>query len=268
MNDSEFSDGHQPIRWIGTHPIYLAHYVALVFGGSMVVTAILTALGSQGVLSSLYFLSPQVFHGQIWRIATYGLVNPPSIWFALELLMIVWFGREVEKFFGRARFLALFAGLYLVPPAVHLLAAIRTPTALAGESAGFGLFIAFAALYPNAAMFFNFLAKWVAAVFLGIYSLQYLAAHDWLGLVDLAAISAFAYLFVRYEQGRIALPSFSRPNRRAPVQSEPRPGASSTMAEVDALLDKVASSGLASLTAKERSRLDAAREELKNRGRR
>ena len=34
------------------------------------------------------------------------------------------------------------------------------------------------------------------------------------------------------------------------------------MAEVDALLDKIARSGLSSLTAKERAKLDAAREDL------
>ncbi|HZZ57938.1 MAG TPA: rhomboid family intramembrane serine protease [Opitutaceae bacterium] len=266
MNGSDYSENHQPIRWIGTHPIYLAHYVAFGFGLSMVLTAILSALGLSGVLSSLYFQSWEVFHGQLWRILTYGWVNPPSLWFVLELLMIVWFGREVEKFFGRRQFLALYAGLYLIPPAVHALAGVGSPVALAGESGGFGLFIAFAVLYPDAAIFFTFLAKWVAVVLIGVYSLEYLAAHDWLGLVDLAAETGFAFLFVRYQQGRIALPSFSRPARSAPPPREMRPTASSALVEADALLDKVARSGLSSLTAKERARLDAAREELKRRG--
>lgn len=266
VNDPDYSDNHQPIRWIGTHPIYLAHYVAFVFGVSMVVTAILIALGFQGMLASLDFQSMEVFRGQLWRVLTYGLVNPPSLWFVLELLMIVWFGREVEKFFGRRQFLALYAGLYLIAPAVHILAGMRRPTAFAGEAGGFGLFIAFAVLSPNAVMFFNVLAKWVAVVFLGIYSLQYLAAHDWLGLVDLAGASGFAFLFVRYQQGRIVLPSFSRPRRRVQAPVDLRPKVSSAMAEADALLDKVARSGLSSLTAKERARLDAAREELKKRG--
>jgi hypothetical protein len=39
-----------------------------------------------------------------------------------------------------------------------------------------------------------------------------------------------------------------------------------SMAEVDALLDKIAQSGISSLTAKERAKLDRAREDLKNRG--
>ena len=38
------------------------------------------------------------------------------------------------------------------------------------------------------------------------------------------------------------------------------------MAEVDALLDKIATSGISSLTAQERAKLDAARAELQKRG--
>lgn len=268
MTESEFSESHQPIRWMGNHPIYLAHYVAGFFGLTMVVTAILTALKLDGVGSFLAFTSPEVFHGQLWRVATYGLWNPPSIWFLLELLMIVWFGAEVEKFFGRRQFLALFAALYLIPPVVHAIAGIGSPTLLVGESSSFGLFIAFAVLYPDAPIFFTLLAKWVAIALLAVYFLQYLAAHAWLGMVDLAAASGFAYLFVRVQQGRWTLPSFRRPARRAEAQVEVRIKTTSTMAEVDALLDKVARSGLSSLTAKERARLDAATDELKKRGRR
>jgi hypothetical protein len=39
-----------------------------------------------------------------------------------------------------------------------------------------------------------------------------------------------------------------------------------TMAEVDALLDKIAVSGIGSLTPKERAKLEAAREDLMKRG--
>ena len=38
------------------------------------------------------------------------------------------------------------------------------------------------------------------------------------------------------------------------------------MAEVDALLDKIAQSGIGSLTAKERAKLESARDDLKKRG--
>ncbi len=217
-------------------------------------------------MAALIFQSPEVLHGQIWRMVTYGLVNGPSIWFVLELAMIVWFGREIEKFFGRKTFGLLFGALYLVPPVLHTVVGIWHPTALAGESSAFGLFVAFVTLYPNAAMLFNLLAKWVAWVLLGIYTLQDLAVHAWLGMASLWAVAGCAYLFILYQQGRIALPAISRAPRPQPARPASVRPASTALAEADALLDKVARSGMSSLTPKELAKLDAARDELKKRG--
>ena len=48
----------------------------------------------------------------------------------------------------------------------------------------------------------------------------------------------------------------------------PEPARKTTPNEMDALLDKIAQSGIESLTAKEKARLEAGREELLKRGRR
>jgi hypothetical protein len=223
----------------------------------------------------LSYLSPNVLRGEIWRVFTYGLVNPPSLWFAIEMLMMVWFGREVERYFGRRKFFTLYACVYLIPPLLRTLIGTWRPTALAGESGAFALFIAFATLYPNAVMLFNLLAKWVAWVLVGIYALQALSVRDGLGIVTLAATVGFAYGFVRYQQGRFRLPSFALPSRDSAGGNSQRETGSrratapapkdSQIVEVDALLDKIAQSGLSSLTAKERAKLDAARENLRKR---
>jgi len=267
MNPALWSEEHQPIRWVGRHPIYLAHYIAAVFGLSMVVTALMSALGLQTALAALIFQSPEVLRGQVWRVFTYGLVNGPSIWFVLELVMVVWFGREVEKFFGRKTFFLLYCALYLVPPILHTTAGVWRPSELAGESSAFGLFVAFATLNPNAAMLFNFLAKWVAGVLLGVYTLQYLAVHDWFGMVSLWAVAGCAYLFVLYHQGRLSLPAIPRARRLPSARATSERPASTGLAEADALLDKVARSGLSSLTPKELAKLDAVRDELRKRRR-
>jgi membrane associated rhomboid family serine protease len=267
MNAALWSEEHQPIRWVGRHPVYLAHYIAMVFGLSMVVTAVMSGLGLQTALAALVYQSPEVLHGQVWRIFTYGFVNGPSIWFVLELVMIVWFGREVEKFFGRTIFFLLYCALYLVPPVLHTAVGFWRPSALSGESSAFGLFVAFATLYPNAAMLFNFVAKWVAGVLLGVYTLQYLAVHDWLGMASLWAVAGCAYLFILHQQGRLSLPSISRGPRLQPARAVSVRPASTALAEADALLDKVARSGLSSLTPKELAKLDAVRAELKKRSR-
>jgi membrane associated rhomboid family serine protease len=231
----------------------------------MVVTAVMSGFGLQSALTALIFESSSVLHGQLWRIFTHGFVNSPSLWFVIELVMIVWFGLEIEKFFGRKRFFLLFCALYLVPPTLHTAVGLWHASALMGESSAFGLFVAFVTLSPNAQMYFGFLAKWVAWVFLGVYTLQYLAARDWLGMASLWAVAACAYLFILYLQGRVSLPSLPQKPRPQPARAVVVRPASTALAEADALLDKVARSGLSSLTPKELAKLDAARSEVKKR---
>jgi len=208
----------------------------------------------------------------VWRVFTFGLVNPPSLFFVVDMFMIVWFGRELEKTFGRRAFLLLYGGVYFLTPLLFTLIGLWTPMVASGEPGGFALFIAFAVLYPNVAVFFGVLAKWLAAIFVGIYSLMYLGGHNWTGMVTLWATTGFAFAFVRFQLGRITLPSWGR-FRRGPklrvlpgFKSDTAPvakaGPEMAMAEIDALLDKIAQSGFASLTAKEKAKLESARADL------
>lgn len=273
------SEEHQPVTWLRGYPLYAAHFIVLLFVVSMLATSITMAVPSlRGISAWLTFSSTEVLGGQVWRVATYGLVNEPSLWFVVDMFMLAFFGRELEKFFGRRTFLALYASLYFLTPLLFTLIGLARPTFLMGESGAFALFIAFATLYPNVAMFFNILAKWLAIVLVGIYSLMRLSANDWVGLASLWSTVAFAYGFVRFQQGVIALPKLSlwrrRPALRVLPDPAPRkasvvvksPKEDATMAEVDALLDKIAKSGISSLTPKERAKLEAAREGLMKRG--
>jgi hypothetical protein len=250
----------------------------LLFVVAMLATTFMLAVPAvRGVPGWLTFSSVQVLEGQIWRVVTYGLVNPPSLWFVVDMFMLVFFGRELEKFFGRRTFLFLYGSLYFLTPLLFTLIGLIRPMTLMGESGAFALFIAFATLYPNVAMLFNILAKWVAIVLVGIFTMMRLAANDWAGLISLWSTVAFAFGFVRYQQGMIKLPNLSfrrRPKLRVlpdPVPNKKTTLAShsaredATMAEVDALLDKIATSGISSLTAKERAKLEAAREGLMKR---
>jgi hypothetical protein len=258
MNFYGTSEEHQPVTWWRGHPIFAAHLIVVSFAASMIATAILMFAGWAGILGHLQFSSEAVWRGEVWRILTYGLVNQPSLWFAIDMLMIVWFGRELEKFFGRRKLLTLL-GLW-------------QPTSLSGQRGAFALFIAFATLHPGAVMLFNLLAKWVALVFVGLQSLIFLSSRDLVGLITLWATVGFAFAFVRHQQGHFSLPRFSLPGRKprlrvladlpAKKRAEVDPGPDHTMAEVDALLDKIATSGIASLTSKERAKLDAARKDL------
>lgn len=273
------SEEHQPVTWLRGYPLYAAHFIVLLFVLSMLATTLMLAIPAvRGVPGWLTFNSAQVLDGQVWRVFTYGLVNPPSLWFVIDMFMLVFFGRELEKFFGRRTFLILYASLYFLTPLLFTAIGLIRPMALVGESGAFALFIAFATLYPNAVMLFNILAKWVALVLVGIFMMMRLAANDWAGLISLSATVAFAFGFVRFQQGMITLPSMRLGRRRPKLRVLPDPVSkkttlassaareNATMAEVDALLDKIATSGISSLTAKERAKLEAAREGLMKRG--
>jgi membrane associated rhomboid family serine protease len=274
MNGYESSDEHRPVLWLRGYPVYAAHLLVLVFTVSMLATTVLQFARAEAVLGWLVFYGPRVLGGEVWRLVTYGFVNPPTLWFVIDMLMIVWFGRELERFFGRRRFLWLYAGVYALPPLLFTLLGLWWPMRLAGESGAFALFVAFATLHPNAPIFFNLLAKWVAAVLVGLYTLMAVAGRDLAGLLALWSTTAFAWVFVRHAQGALAwrFPRLRLWRRTPKLRVLPdlppappaaaRPGNGRPMAEVDALLDKIARSGMASLTAKERAKLEAARAEL------
>ncbi|MEO6569473.1 MAG: DUF6576 domain-containing protein, partial [Opitutaceae bacterium] len=173
-------------------------------------------------------------------------------------------------------FLRLFAGLYLLTPLLFSALKFWRPMVLVGETGAFAVFIAFATLYPEAVLMFNVLAKWAAFILVGIFTLMALSDGNLPAFLSLWATVLFAYGFVRYHQGHFSLPRINLFRRRPKLRVLPDLEAEShrsikaskenSMAEVDALLDKIAQSGISSLTPKERAKLDRAREDLKNRG--
>ena len=274
------SEEHRPLTYWGGHPIYATHLVVLVYCALMVVTAV-AGRSFIPVLHALGFNSIDVWSGQVWRIATYGLFNYPSLDFAFSMLMLFWFGRELERFFGRRVFGSLYAGIYLIPSILLTLIGLLTPTALSGQPGALAVFIAFATQFPGMPVFFTLLAKWAAYILVGIFTLIHLSSRDWVALAVLWSTCGYAHLFVRHQQGLITLPRFRgfrrtpklrvlpdlKPARTArPEKPSPASPPSESMAEVDALLDKIAVSGIASLTPKERAKLEAAREGLLKRG--
>jgi hypothetical protein len=281
----ETPEEHGPVTWWRGHPVHAVHLLVAALVVSMLVTTALQFARADGVIALLSFSGEAVWRGEVWRVLTYGLMNPPSLGLAIELLMLVWFGREVERFLGRRDFLRLYAGLYLVRPLLFTALAPVVPASFAGGTGSFAVFIAFATLFPDAPLLFNLLARWVAWGLLALGALMALGARDGVRLLELAATSGFAFAFIRHHQGRWnwpRVPRFRRPRpapspapRAAPVPVAARTGvARSTgttppvaapMAEVDALLDKIAQSGIHSLTAAERARLEAAREDLQRR---
>lgn len=277
QNDStsEYGEQQQPLTWVGGHAVYATHFVIGVLVASMLVTSVMKFAGAGFWYAWLTFDSVAVLRGEVWRVLTYGLVNEPSLGFAIDMLMIFWFGRDLEKFFGRRLFLALYGSLYLVTPVLFTVLGAWVPLYLQGQQGSLALFVAFATLYPNAVLLFNLLAKWVAIVLVALYSLMHFSNRNGVELLALWSTVGFAFAFVRVQQGRWSLPSLAawrqrRAERRfkvlsppaAPPAKGPPVPSGDPLGEADALLEKIARSGIASLTARERRTLEAARAEL------
>ena len=278
MTGYSSDEDHQPLTYFRGYPIHTATLLVIIHVATMIGTTLLQATHSGALLQALSFSSDAVIHRLfVWQYVTYAFVNVPSIWFAIEMVMLFHFGREVEKFIGRRAFQLMYLLLLTVTPLVLSGVGFFQPTVFAGSgSLHFAVFVAFATIYPGAALFFNVQAKWVAIILTAIYSLQYLGANYWPGLLALWANVGLAWAFIRHERGHFALPElrfWKRKPRFRVIRSEPvreprRAGESSVPTDMDALLDKIAKSGMASLTAKERARLEAAREELLKKDRR
>ncbi len=272
------SDDYQPVGWVGRYPIHLTTLLLITHVACMIVGCFLVAFGASGLLNSLAFDSAQVIAGgRVWQLLTYAFVHSPSglIWFAIEMYLLFMFGREVERFVGRRAFIALYALLLLAPPVFLSVWGFWQRTGLAGSSMiHFGVFVAFAAIYPNVEMFLRVQAKWVATILVGAYSLQLFAFHVWSQLAVLWLSVALAVGFVYFRGAGPELewlrewPSRLRSKRSLRVVPSPPvrrvADADDIYDSIDPVLDKISRSGIGSLTASERRALDRARNRLLN----
>ena len=193
------TEDQQPVMYVRGYPVYAAYLLVAAFVASMLATTVLMGVNVASVWDKLPFTSAGVLRGQVWRVLSYGLLNPPSLDFAIDMVILAWFGREgSEKFLGGAKFGFLFAGIYLLPPLLLTLVGIWFPATFFGEHCVLAVFIAFAAIYPDVGIFFGVPSKWVAAILVGIYTLMDLANHSWVAGVTLWATCGFAtFFFIR-----------------------------------------------------------------------
>lgn len=280
------SEEYQPLTWVGRFPIYATTLLVILHVATMVGTAV--ALSISGVpdpemspfLAPLIFSSDSVIHDySIWQFVTYAFVDTPTIWFAIEMLLLYSFGREIERFLGRKSFLLLYATLLLAAPAaLTLLGLVNVPSGMlvGGGALHFAIFVAFATIYPSAEMlFFRIQIKWVAVVLFAIYTLAYLAGRQWISLGVLWLECAVAILMMRRAgvmgaQFESWIP-IEREEEPAPRLARRRPEAlpePDLHESIDPLLEKISRHGIGSLTRRERQRLEQARSDLLEREKR
>ena len=148
--------------------------------------------------------------------------------------------------------------------------------AIAGSTAlHFGIFIAFATIYPRVELLLRIQAKWVALILAAVYTLQLLAYHAWSDLVVVWTSIGVAFLFVELNGAGPELAWWTTvkarfaPRPKYHVLPKPRARTASSRSEsedvyasIDPILDKISKFGIASLTASERRQLDRERERL------
>ena len=276
-------DHCEPLTWIGRVPVYLATVLAGVQAISMILTSIAMAV-SGPIPAGNSLLAPLVFSFRgvtedwaLWQYVTYAFVNPPDLFFVIQLFMFAWFGRDVEKFLGRRSFAWLCGTLLVAMPAfLTLLGLAGVNLDYAGSGAlNFAIFLAFVMIYPRAEIFFGIEARWIALILMAINSLQCLAGNAWAQLAMLWWGLAVAALWLKFE-GVAALqtPAISgilkqkHSARRLKVVPRKEPVETGVHDSIDPILEKIARQGIGSLSRGEREKLERARTALLEKERR
>src|SRR5947207_4267042 len=270
------SDDYRPVAWMGRYPVDVTTMLVVLHVAVAILTAVLVAFGASSVVAFLQFDSAEVWYGgQVWRLLTYAFVHAPSglLWFAIEMYMLFVFGREVERFIGRRAYIVLYLVLLIASTAVLTIWGLWQRSALAGSPAlHFGIFVAFATIYPRAELFLRIMTKWVVLILAAIYTLQLLAYHAWSDLMVVWTSIGAAFLFIEMHGAGPELPWWDAlktrfaprpkfhvvPKMHATRSADP----DDVYTSIDPILDKISKFGIGSLTASERRQLDRERERL------
>jgi hypothetical protein len=283
--------------WFRVGNLDITTTALLVFSGvaSMFLYAISTSW-----FGNLIFSPFLVRDGELWRIVTWPIANPPTRILVVLTFVFFWLvGHMVEELVGRVRY-AILVGTVVIVPAIVVTLLPRESFPTFGEL-GLSLllttmFAVFAAEHPHAPSFFGIPVWILAVVFIGIDVLRIVGERFWGDLVMMLLSIALAFVLMR-QWGFLAKLSFipnlgaSRPHppRRGPAPPRPtgrsatkrRSGqvvegpwssptppvsaadAAAAQVELDALLDKISATGLDSLTSDEKRRLNELSKKLR-----
>lgn len=281
---------------IGSVDVTTTAFVVGLGVASMLLYALDPATAFKGA-----FVSELVRHGDLWRLVTWPLTNPPDSLWAIVGLVVFWFlGHLIEDELGRKPMAVLLAAMAVVPTVLVTLLNVANETGN-GRWSTYSFSVSFFSLalltiygieHPNAKFFFGIPAWVIAAAFLFIEVLRDVGDRAWAQLILVLLVVAVGCIGVR-QRGmldqltfiprakRLAGPAPSpygeigpaRPNRskrsrrrKGPsgagsVVSGPwaQPGGPTPLeqAELDVLLDKISATGIDSLSAQEKDRLNA-----------
>jgi membrane associated rhomboid family serine protease len=278
----ERSEDYRPLFWLHGRPIYVNTLIFLFHILAFGVTALSVSLLGQVVIEWIDLNAYQVLHGQVWRLFSYITFLPTpnnAISFIFAMGFLYAFGKQVEEFVGRKVYFNLYLGLVLIPSVLLCLMSLLWPQEpyLGGYDTIFGVFVAFATIYPSVPIniwFVNLSAKGWAYALLGVFTVAYLAFHDWIGMGFLwcdAAVGYFGMRLIGAGWGMTWLTDWLEEQRMARLTRQRNFKVleeKKATESIDAILEKISKQGVGSLDARERSALERARAKLLKRDQR
>ena len=276
------SRNNEPLARWHDHPVYLTTILTALFVAGLAVSAVLQAMHS-GLAAGFVFTMPLVPGWSLWRLVTYVFIDRVSFFTPFAIMCFYWWSMGIETHLGRVTLGRLLALLVLVSPAVCAVWwwGFGAASGCAGNYVfTASLLVAFATLYPNAEVWGWVPFKWFAFACIVCGTMMLLAEPAWwVPLSQLWASCAVSFAYMRhakelehddYESPLAGIAKIFQRKPKLRVLPAPVPRAphrreveeDDAMSEVDVLLDKIAQSGMASLTARERAKLEEARAAL------
>ncbi len=222
--------------------------------------------------------TPYVLDGQVWRLITAQYLHADPMHLFFNMLGLYFLGPYLEQLWGKWRFFGFYTAcglagnLFLV--LLQTVGFLPAGPALGASGCILGILGACAVLFPGITlilMFFPMRIRTAALLFVGLYTLNLLskgfnAGGDAAHLAGLAAGAGYAYWkrggFVPdprvFGRSRTVSARTRRPDNPRPDPNLQR--------RVDAILDKIKTSGMNSLTAQERELLSRASRQERERG--
>ena len=257
-------------------------------------TVLVVLIGAVGVVASAFapvlyqvgrFVPAEVLQGQVWRAVTWPFVDGISLWSILTLVLLWYFGRDLENQVGRRPMMSLYIALWAILTVVAFVVGLAMGGgAMAGlRSIQFIVLLLWIAEYPRRPFFFGIPAWIVGAVLVALQVLSYIAIRDLAGLASLVVTFFVAAVVARRfgllsdlswlpgrrgsaprirQGGGVRAPQAAAPRTPRAARAEQKAAArqASDHERMDALLEKISEQGIHSLTPAERKELEALRE--------
>lgn len=257
-------------------------------------TVLVVLIGAVGVVASAFapvlyqvgrFVPAEVLQGQVWRAVTWPFVDGISLWSILTLVLLWYFGRDLENQVGRRPMMSLYVALWAILTVVAFVVGLAMGGgAMAGlDSIQFIVLLLWIAENPRRPFFFGIPAWVVGAVLVALQVLSYIAIRDLAGLASLVVTFFVAAVVARRfgllsdlswlpgrrgsaprirQGGGVRAPQAAAPRTPRAARAEQKAAArqASDHERMDALLEKISEQGIHSLTPAERKELEALRE--------